>query len=100
MIGAALVLVSSYNQVMDDNAEYNRLCWHSRRGMLELDLVLGPFVQDCYRTLSPPDQQRYRQLLLSEDPDLFSWFLGHATPPDKDIEKIVNKILAFTRADA
>jgi antitoxin CptB len=98
MIGAALMLVSSYNPGMENDADYNRLCWHSRRGMLELDLVLGPFVRECYPSLPVEEQQRYRQLLECEDQDMFSWFLGRATPQDEDIAKIVTQILEFTRA--
>jgi antitoxin CptB len=100
MIGAALTLVSSYNLAMKNDPEYNRLCWHSRRGMLELDLVLGPFVRDCYPSLPPQEQAWYVQLLLSEDQDLFSWLLRRAIPEDAEIEKIVNRILEFTRAEA
>ena len=36
---------------MFDDVEYQRIYWHSRRGMLELDLVLMPFVENCLRTL-------------------------------------------------
>ena len=83
---------------METEAEYNRLVWHSRRGMLELDLMLGPFVKQCYPDLPEEDKVRYRQLLESEDQDLFSWFLGRVTPQDEELANIVGKILAYTRA--
>jgi antitoxin CptB len=100
MIGAAPGLVSLYNRAMtqESAAEYNRLCWHSRRGMLELDLVLGPFVRNHYPGLSPVDKERYRRLLECEDQDLFSWFLGRVIPQDEELADIVEKILASTRA--
>ncbi len=100
MIGAAPVLVSHYNPLMnpESDADYNRLCWHSRRGMLELDLVLGPFVKQHYPLLAARDKARYRRLLECEDQDLFSWFLGRVTPQDEEIADIVGKILATTRA--
>ena len=82
---------------MERDADYNRLCWHSRRGMLELDLVLGPFVKERYLRLAAEDQRRYRRLLECEDQDLFSWFLGRVKPQDEELEKIVEQILAFTR---
>ena len=31
--------------------DFNRMRWASRRGLLELDLLLGPFVEACYREL-------------------------------------------------
>lgn len=83
---------------LNSDAEYNRLCWHSRRGMLELDLVLGPFVREHYPQLSVADQARYRRLLECEDQDMFAWFLGREQPQDEELVEIVNKILATTRA--
>jgi antitoxin CptB len=85
---------------MVSDEELNRMRWAARRGMLELDLVLGPFVKQCYPQLPAADQQRYRQLLECEDQDLFSWFLGRVVPQEEDHEKIVNTILEFTRASA
>lgn len=72
--------------------EYNRLCWGSRRGMLELDLILMPFVQNIYPTLASEDQHRYELLLECEDQDMFAWFLNKVDPDDPEILKIVNII--------
>ena len=83
---------------LNSDAEYNRLCWHSRRGMLELDLVLGPFVSEHYPQLPAADQERYRRLLECEDQDLFAWFMGREQPQDEELIDIVKKILATTRA--
>lgn len=35
---------------MVEDVELNRLYWHSRRGMLELDVLLVPFVKRSIRT--------------------------------------------------
>ncbi|WP_460226405.1 FAD assembly factor SdhE [Aurantivibrio infirmus] len=72
--------------------EKNKLMWASRRGMLELDLVLMPFVENVYPTLDPENQQRYWQLLDQEDQDLFAWFLKRTDPEDSELLKIVNII--------
>jgi antitoxin CptB len=97
MIGAASGLVSFYNAAMDDDTEYNRLCWHSRRGMLELDLMLEPFVKQRFRELEPADRESYRRLLECEDQDLYSWFLGRVQPPDEELAHIVQAIREFAR---
>jgi len=76
---------------------YNRVLWASRRGMLELDLVLGPFARECYPGLSAPDQQLYRQLLQCEDQELFGWFLGKDHPEDPELNSIVEQVRAFSR---
>lgn len=80
---------------MTEQADYNRLFWHSRRGMLEVDLILLPFLEKAYRQLPADDQQRYVRLLESEDQDLFSWFMQHKEPEDPELAQIVRVILAF-----
>ena len=84
---------------MTTDVEFNRLCWHSRRGMLELDLILEPFVKQRYRELPAADQLRYELLLECEDQDLYSWFLGRVEPEDEEIGAIVRRILEFVRSD-
>lgn len=70
----------------------NRLFWSSRRGMLELDLVLMPFIENIYSTLPDADQQRYHQLLEEQDQDLFAWFMRREDPSDPDLLRIVKII--------
>lgn len=78
---------------MVDQTELNRLFWHSRRGMLELDVLLVPFVQEVYPHLGEQDQARYRKLLSCEDQDMFGWFMERAEPEDEDLRLIVRMIL-------
>ncbi len=73
--------------------EKKRLWWHSRRGMLELDLLLLPFVEEAYSDLNEENKAKYRKLLDSEDPDLFKWFMQTGTPDDQDLADIVAIIL-------
>ena len=67
----------------------NRLFWASRRGMLELDLILLPFLEQIYPELDAEDQLRYQQLLDCEDQDMFGWFLRREDPADPELLKIV-----------
>jgi len=78
--------------------DIKRMRWASRRGMLELDLVLEPFVNRCYADLDEADRHRYRQLMECEDQEMFGWFLGQKLPDDPEIATIVDKILLFTHA--
>ena len=78
---------------MADDTELNRLYWHSRRGMLELDVLLVPFVREVYATLDADDQERYRKLLESEDQDMFGWFMQRNEPEDADLRRMVRMIL-------
>jgi antitoxin CptB len=67
----------------------NRLFWASRRGMLELDLVLLPFLENVYPGLPQEDKERYWAMLDSEDQDMFAWFLHRHDPEDPDLKRIV-----------
>lgn len=80
-------------------AEFNRLFWHSRRGMLELDVLLVPFLKEAYLDLPEDDQQRFRDLLDCEDPDLFQWFLRNGNPENPDHARIVKIILDRVQPD-
>ena len=69
--------------------ERNRLFWGSRRGMLELDLVLLPFLENVYPSLDQADKERYWKLLECEDQDMFAWFLRREDPDDSELKRIV-----------
>ena len=72
---------------------HKRVYWHSRRGMLELDLVLMPFASKVYPTLAQEKQALYCRLLESEDTDLYAWFLRHRQPEDAELAEMVEAIL-------
>jgi len=82
---------------MIDEQDVNRMRWASRRGMLELDLVLEPFVSARYAALDDADKNRYRDLMLCEDQELFGWFLKRQVPDDPELAAIVRTILEYTR---
>ena len=70
----------------------NRLMWASRRGMLELDLILQPFVENTYDSLEEDDQLRFEALLEREDQQLFMWLMKREQPVDADTQRIVQII--------
>ena len=85
---------------MVEREELNRMRWAARRGMLELDLVLEPFVTSRYAQLNDLDRQRFQQLMLCEDQDLFAWFMQRVEPDDEELLPIVSQILQFARSQA
>ncbi|MCO7514655.1 succinate dehydrogenase assembly factor 2 [Pseudomonas guariconensis] len=78
---------------MVEQTELNRLFWHSRRGMLELDVLLVPFTQEVYPSLSEADRELYRRLLTCEDQDLFGWFMERNESEDPELQRMVRIIL-------
>jgi len=79
--------------VMTSEAELNRLFWHSRRGMLELDRLLVPFLKEAFPALQDADKERYVKLLACEDQDIFGWFMNRNQPDDEDLQRIVGLVL-------
>ena len=75
----------------------NRIFWHSRRGMLELDLLLVPFVQDVFDDLTVEDQILYRDLLILEDQDIYSLLMGFSHSEHTKYAAIITKILAHNK---
>jgi antitoxin CptB len=73
--------------------DLKRLAWHSRRGMLELDLLLVPFVEQQLASLSTHQQQLYQRLLAEEDQDLFVWLTRREPAPSSELREIVALIL-------
>lgn len=77
--------------------EFKKISWASRRGMLELDLIMVPFVEQKLRSLPVVDQQRYISLLKEEDNDLFAWLLGRGEPDDAELQIIVKQMIQHAR---
>jgi antitoxin CptB len=73
--------------------EQKQLYWHSRRGMLELDVLLIPFLKEVYPGLPREDQLLYQQLITHEDQDMFGWFMNREAPSDPGLAKIINMII-------
>ncbi|WP_257255465.1 MULTISPECIES: succinate dehydrogenase assembly factor 2 [unclassified Endozoicomonas] len=78
--------------------DFRRLQWHSRRGMLELDVLLEPFTNQVFKKLSAEDQFVYLKLIDCEDPDLFAWFMGDGRPQDPELASMVDKVLQYARS--
>lgn len=78
---------------MYSEEDVRRLKWQSRRGMLELDVLFGPFVDEVFRDLPEEDQDRFVKLLACEDTELFVWLMEREQPKDPDLQKIVRIIL-------
>ena len=69
-----------------------RLKWACRRGMLELDVLLGNFLDGGYLGLTKDDQALFVRLLECTDPELFSWLLGQAAPADPELARMAEMI--------
>ncbi len=53
-----------------------RIRWRSRRGLLELDIVLGRFIEREYARLDEAGQQAFEELLDMPDNSLWDMIMG------------------------
>ncbi len=71
----------------------NHLRWACRRGMLELDILLGDFVnKKHFDALSMDDKFIFQDLLLESDQDLHGFFMSQVEPKSKAISNVIEKI--------
>lgn len=83
---------------MTEKVNKSRLLWACRRGMLELDVLFMPFVNEVFDELSNEDQLTFQRLLTCEDPDLFRWFMRHVKCEDEQLAAMIDVILKHVKA--
>ncbi len=67
----------------------DRIRWHCRRGLLELDLVLERFVTSRLETLSIGEIEVFKELLAYEDNDLLDMVMGRAEPVNTQLSAVL-----------
>ncbi len=80
---------------MDQREEWNRAKWASRRGLLELDLLLAPFVTEAFLELTVVLRQDYRELLFQDDQDLMEWIMGRSAITEDRFVPVIEEIRRF-----
>lgn len=75
----------------------DRLHWACRRGMLELDVLLGNFLNEAYPRLSAEDQALFASFLTYPDPDLMAWIMGREAPDNPHLAVMAAKIHEHAR---
>jgi antitoxin CptB len=78
-----------------DELELRRLRWRCRRGMRELDQLLGRYLDRQWRQSSSAQRGVFLRLLETEDDKLWHWFMGNETAADVEVQKLVECIRAL-----
>lgn len=68
-----------------------RLRWQCRRGLLELDLLLGNFLDTGYAALDAEKKAQFSSLLACSDQELLYWFTDQTAPP-RDLKELIATI--------
>jgi antitoxin CptB len=75
-----------------DHAAINRTAWQCRRGMRELDELLGQFLVQRYTDLDARDRLAFNTLLEYPDAVLLELLMGRMAPADGDLARLVRAI--------
>ena len=76
-------------------SEADRVRWHCRRGLLELDLILGRFLERYYEGLDEDARATFREILERPDNDLLDWALGRSAPGEARYQRVVELLRAL-----
>ena len=71
-----------------------RIKWHCRRGLLELDLVLERFVALHLDALNAGQTEVFKELLAYEDNDLLDLVMGRAEPVNAQLSAVLEMMRA------
>jgi antitoxin CptB len=71
------------------------LAWRCRRGLLELDIVLGGFWAAHRATLQPHETAALERLLTLSDMEIADRLQGRTPAGDADLEALVQRLRNF-----
>jgi antitoxin CptB len=69
-----------------------RLNWQCRRGMRELDILLGGFLEQGYDDLDPAGRRVFEAVLEYPDTLLLEMLMGRLIPADREVAHVVERI--------
>ena len=74
------------------NTDASRLRWRCRRGMRELDQLLGWYLDTRYAGSDAATKEAFSTLLDQQDPELWDWLMGRTQPGLEAWRRIVDEI--------
>jgi len=74
--------------------ELERVRWRSRRGLLELDIVLGRFIEKYYDGLDLTERQTFEEMLDMPDNSLWDMIAGRQQATKIEQQALLEKIKA------
>ena len=84
------------DQIPTATERLEKVRWRSRRGLLELELLLKPFVEGGFDNLPESLKQDYERLLDHDDLDAHEWLLARTEPP-AELKALIAEIRQFLR---
>ena len=72
--------------------ERDRIRWHCRRGMLELDLALNAFLERHFHRLDGAEVDAFNELLEYPDTELLDFIMGRAEPESERVRGVLRLV--------
>ncbi|MDF2939636.1 MAG: succinate dehydrogenase assembly factor 2 [Gammaproteobacteria bacterium] len=66
-----------------DPLKFAKLRWACRRGMLELDIIFGAYVDHDYIKATDEEQRSFEALLSCNDQELYNWLIKREAAPSQ-----------------
>ena len=77
---------------MTENSVPRALRWRCRRGMRELDSLLGNWLETRWEDADANLRSGFEALVREEDDQLWDWLLGRSRPQGEDLQAVVDDI--------
>ena len=71
-----------------------QLRWRCRRGMKELDLVLGDWLERRWAGAGEETRAAFERLLGEQDPQIAAWLLGRQRPADASLAALIDELVS------
>jgi len=75
-------------------AELDKIRWHCRRGLLELDIILERFNRQHLAVLAPGQLDQFKELLALDDNNLLDLILGREVLVEKRLHPMLQLLQA------
>lgn len=78
-------------------ADYPKhLIWRCRRGVRELDVLFGRFLETVYPQLNDQEALDFERLLEVQDPILMDWLFGKSDCDDPALASLIARLHAIS----
>jgi antitoxin CptB len=69
-----------------------QLVWRCRRGVRELDVLFGRFLETEYPQLSESQKMAFERMLEVQDPIIMDWLFSKSQSQDPEFEMLVQRL--------
>jgi antitoxin CptB len=66
-----------------------------RRGVREMDLIVGRFADACIDKFGDTELEEFERLIEVPNGELYAWIVGDAPVPEAEDTKVLRQLIAF-----